>query len=317
MGRSLLHRALTASAFVWAISSSASAQANAPIIGRWDLTVRGADKPYPSWLEVTLSGSRTLVGRFTAGGGSARPISRVEFHKGVVHFAIPPQWDAANGDMVFDGTVAGDVIDGTITTSAGAKEKFTAKRAPLLRRTSAPVWGKPDTLFNGKDLKKWDTFGGTSNWSVVSGVMENAKGGANIITRDTYTDFKLHVEFKFPKDGNSGVFLRGRYEAQIEDDGGKEPILVSLGAIYGLLLPNENPTKGPGAWHTYDITLIGRRVTIVLNGKTIIADQTIAGITGGALDSDEAAPGPIYLQGDHGPVSFRNIIITPAMSGAK
>ena len=62
----------------------------------------------------------------------------------------------------------------------------------------------------------------------------------------------------------------------------------------------------------YDITLIGRRVTVVANGKAIIVDQIIPGITGGALDSKEGEPGPIMLQGDHGPVEYRNIIITPA-----
>jgi hypothetical protein len=87
---------------------------------------------------------------------------------------------------------------------------------------------------------------------------------------------------------------------------------VDMGAIYGFLAPNENASKGAGEWQTYDITLVGRRVTVVLNGKTIICDQTIPGITGGALDSDEGAPGPIYLQGDHGPVLYRNLHITPA-----
>ena len=118
-----------------------------------------------------------------------------------------------------------------------------------------------------------------------------------------------------PKGSNSGIYLRGRYEVQVEDGGGPEPRSVDMGGVYGFLVPNENATTGADTWQTFDITLVGRRVTVVLNGKTIIADQTIPGITGGALDSDEGAPGPIFLQGDHGTVSYRNIVLTPADGG--
>ena len=314
--RTLLSSAF-AVVFATAAASPALAQANAPILGRWDLTVQTTNGSVPSWVEVILSGNKTLVGRFVGSGGSSRPISRVKFANDSMHFAIPAQWERDAADMQFDATIAGDALDGTITSTTGVKQQFTGKRAPLLRRTSAPVWGAPITLFNGKDMSAWNTFGGTSNWKVVDGTLANSKGGANIVTKEKFTDFKLHVEFKYPKDGNSGVYLRGRYEAQVEDNGDAEPQPVHLGGIYGFLTPNENVSKGPDTWQTYDITLVGRRVTIVLNGKAIIVDQTIPGITGGALDSDEGAPGPIYLQGDHGPVTYRNIVITPAKSGAK
>jgi hypothetical protein len=78
-----------------------------------------------------------------------------------------------------------------------------------------------------------------------------------------------------------------------------------------VLSPNQNAARAPGQWQAYDITLVGRRLTVVLNGRTVICDQLIPGPTGGALDGDEAAPGPIYLQGDHGPVEFRRITLTP------
>ena len=126
-----------------------------------------------------------------------------------------------------------------------------------------------------------------------------------------YADFEFWVEYKALPDGDSGVYLRGRHEVQVEDNSSQEPQSVHLGGVYGFLVPNENVSKGPDVWQTYDITLIGRSLTVVLNGKTIIGDQTIPGITGGALDSNEGAPGPIYLQGDHGPVVFRNIVLTP------
>lgn len=293
------------------------AQANSPAIGRWDLVVQGTNGTYPSWVEVTLSGNRVLVGRFVGGGGSARPISRVEYADGTMKFSIPPQWDRENTDLKFEAKVNGDALTGTIVNPSGEAQKFTGKRAPLLRRTEPVVWGATKPLFNGKDLSGWKASEGTNQWKAVNGELQNMKGGANLITTETFSDFKLHIEVKYPKGSNSGIYLRGRYEVQVEDNGNEEPLPVHLGGIYGFLVPNENVSKGPDAWQTFDITLIGRRVTVVLNGHTIIGDQTIPGITGGALDSDEGAPGPIYLQGDHGPVAYRNITITPAKSGAK
>lgn len=293
------------------LSTAAAAQANAPVIGRWDLTVQGANGPYPSWMEVSLSGNRTLVGRFVAGGGSARPIAKVTYANNSMRFAIPPQWDAANADMTFEGTLANEVLTGTIVTSGGEREAFTGKRAPSLRRTAPPVWGAPIPLFNGRDLSGWTSFGGTNNWKVVSAILTNTKPGANLMTDARYTDFKLHIEFRYPKNGNSGVYLRGRHEVQVEDISDAELNSTHIGGVYGFLVPNENAANGPGVWNTYDITLIGRRVTVVLNSKTVIADQIIPGITGGAIDSDEGAPGPIYLQGDHTTVEYRNIVITP------
>jgi hypothetical protein len=300
-----------------AAQPAAQTPAQAPIIGRWDLTVQGPKAPYPSWLEVTLSGNRTLVGRFVGSGGSARPISRVEFNGGSLHFAIPPQWEKETSDLVVDATLTGDALEGMLVTPAGERHRFAGRRAPSLRRSAAPVWGKPVALFNGKDLTGWTAFGGTSQWTVDAGVLKNTKSGANLKTTEMFTDFKLHVEVNCPKGSNSGIYLRGRYEVQVEGSTEPEPRPVDMGAIYGFLVPNEDASKGPDTWQTFDVTLVGRRVTVVFNGKTIIGDQTIPGITGGALDSDEGAPGPIFLQGDHGPVLYRNLVITPVATGEK
>jgi len=124
--------------------------------------------------------------------------------------------------------------------------------------------------------------------------------------------FKLHIEFRYPKGSNSGVYLRGRYEVQIEDSKGMEPLNDQLSSIYGFLSPSEMLAKNAGEWQSYDITLVGRMVTVVFNGKKVICSQEIPGITGGALDSREGEPGPIYLQGDHGPIEYRNIRIATA-----
>jgi hypothetical protein len=283
------------------------------MIGHWDLTLTGANgEKAPSWLEVKLSGNRSLVGAFVSRGGSARPVAKVEYTGNAFHFAIPPQWEQGAGDLVVDGTFASNTLTGTITEPNGSKASFVGVRAPALERTGAPQWGAPIAIFNGKDLTGWKALGANSQWSVVNGVLTNAKNGANLITEQKFTDFKLHVEFRVPKDGNSGIYLRGRHELQVEDSKGLPAYSTHTGGVYGFLIPNENAAKAAGEWQTYDVTLVGRLVTVVLNGKTVISMQNIPGITGGALDSNEGEPGPIYLQGDHTGVEYRKVIITPA-----
>jgi hypothetical protein len=282
------------------------------LVGRWDLIVETKDGPKPSWLEVTSSGRSSLVGRFVYQFGSARPVSDVGFANGAFAFAIPAQWEQGNGPFKVSGQLNGDALSGEFTLPSGDVEKWRGVRAPLLRRDKAPVWGAPRALFNGRDLSGWTPSPGESKWTVTNGILTNTASGANLITAEKFTDFRLRVVFRYPKNGNSGIYLRGRYEVQVEDTGDREPISTYLGGVYGFLVPSQQAGLAAGQWQTYDITLIGRRITVVLNGKTIIADQTIPGITGGAIDSDEGAPGPIYLQGDHTAVEYKSIVITPA-----
>jgi Domain of Unknown Function (DUF1080) len=315
-------RRIAALGLAISLSTAAVAAAAAPtlavipgeeMIGHWDLSLTGAngDKA-PSWMEVKLSGNRTLVGAFVSRGGSARPVAKVEYTGNAFHFAIPPQWEQGAGDLVVDGTFADNKLTGTITEPNGTKASFTGVRAPALDRATAPVWGAPINIFNGRDLTGWKASGANSQWSVVNGILTNARNGANLITERTFNDFKLHVEFNVPKNGNSGIYLRGRHEVQVEDSKGLATLSTHTGGVYGFLTPNENAAGDAGTWQTYDITLVGRRVTVVLNGKTVISMQNIPGITGGALDSNEGEPGPIYLQGDHTAVEYRKIVLTPA-----
>lgn len=282
-----------------------------PIEGRWDITVDVAGKPSPSWLEVRHSGNHTLIGQFVSFSGSARPISEVHFKDGKFHFAIPPQWERGDKDFTLEGTIQGEKLSGSLTTPDGKTYTWTGVRAPSLRRATAPVWGKPIRLTDGNTIKGWHAEG-TNQWVAENGVLKSAKSGANLVTDQKFNDFKLHAEFKIPKGSNSGVYLRGRYEMQVTDGKGLEPALDQLGAVYGFITPSEMMAKDPGEWQSFDITLIGRMLTLVVNGKTVITNQEIPGITGGALDSNEGEPGPLYIQGDHGPVEYRNIIITPA-----
>ncbi len=289
-----------------------SPQADSALLeGRWDITLYMSGKEYPSWQEVELSGLQTLVGRYVGTGGSARPISKINFSEGKMHFAIPPQWDKGDNDMVFDASLQGDSLTGTMLAMDGKSYSWVGHRAPSLRRQTGVVWGKPVQLFGGKDMKGWHATGSNNQWIVEDGILRSPHSGSNLVTDDSFTDFKLHIEFRYPKESNSGVYLRGRYEVQVEDDKGLEPTSHHFSGVYGFLAPSEMMAKAPGEWQSYDITLVGRMVTVVANGKTVICNQEIPGITGGALNSHEGEPGPIYIQGDHGPVDYRNIILTP------
>ncbi len=292
--------------------SPLSAKDNSSSIeGRWDITIDVVGKKLPSWLEVHRSGLRTLVGEFVGTGGSARPISKVNFANSNFSFSIPPQWEKEDSDLVVEGILAGDSLSGTMKFSNGKIYNYVAYRAPELKRKTKPVWGKPIILFNGVNLSGWHALG-SNQWIVDSGFLRSPKSGANLVTDNIFTDFKLHIEFRYPKESNSGVYLRGRYEVQIEDTGGQEPIKNELGSIYGFIAPTELVAKGAYQWQSYDITLIGRMVTVVANGITIICNQEIPGITGGAINSNEGEPGPLLIQGDHGPIDYRNIILIPA-----
>jgi hypothetical protein len=283
------------------------------LLGRWDLAVQRGTETSPSWLEVERSGTATLVGQFVGSGGSARPIAKIEFTAGAFRFAIPPQWESNPRDITFEGRLESDRLTGSMTMGDGQKVTWSGTRAPSLRRTGRPAWGEPVTLFDGKSLAGWQPLGRRDNqWSAVGGILQNAKSGANLVTAQKFDDFKLHLEFRVPKESNSGVYLRGRYELQIDDATGLEPSSHHLGGVYGFIAPSENVARAAGEWQSMDVTLVGRMLTYELNGAAIICNREIPGITGGALDSAEADSGPLLLQGDHGPVDYRNIVITPA-----
>lgn len=281
------------------------------IEGRWDMTIDVSGKEVPSWFEVSHSGVHRLVGQFVGAGGSSRPVAKVNFSEGKISFTLPPQWEPESNDIIVEGLLQGETLIGTIVGSDGKSYNWVAKRAPTLRRQTPPVWGKQIKLFSGTDLTGWHAMG-ENQWVAKSGVLSSPRSGANLVTDKTFNDFKLHIEFKYPKGSNSGVYLRGRYEVQVADSKGLEPLKDQLGAIYGFISPTQMVAKAAGEWQTYDITLVGRMVTVVANGVTIICNQEIPGITGGAIDSKEGEAGPLLIQGDHGPVEYRNIMITPA-----
>ena len=294
-------------------SPSPSNQSGAAFCGRWDLTLKAPDREYPSWLEVRQEGGQLkadMVGRW----GNARPLPKVELSKDKLTFVSPKEEEASSANMVFEGTLVGKTLSGTVTGPDGKIWLWTGRKAPALKTSGEPRWGKPIPLFNGKDLSGWKMKGpGTTLWKVESGNLITPGNGPELINDSKFEDFKLHVEFKADADSNSGVYLRGRYEVQVETDSVEEPPSHHTGGVYGFLAPVPELPRKPGEWQSFDITLIGRWITVVQNGETIIDHKEIPGITGGALDSHEELSGPIYLQGsEKGQVAYRAILITPA-----
>lgn len=202
---------------------------------------------------------------------------------------------------------------------------FTGKRippegeAPKLKKS---LFGDPLELFNGNDMEGWELVekDAVSGWKAVDGLLINdpvqKQGEAhirygNLRTSASYEDFNLKLEVNVPKGSNSGVYLRGIYEVQVVDSYGKELDPHNMGGLYSRITPTEAAEKPAGEWQKMDMTLYQRHLTVKLNGKLIIDNQPVKGVTGGALTSDQFSPGPLYLQGDHGKVSYRNIVLTP------
>jgi hypothetical protein len=231
-----------------------------------------------------------------------------------LRFASPKGEEETPADITFEGKLVGNTLTGTLEGLKGGTWHWRGVRAPALKEKTAIKWEKPIALFNGKDLTGWKPSGPSkAAWKVENGLLVSPGEGPELISDAKFEDFKLHVEFNCGPNSNSGVYLRGRYELQIETDSADEPPSHHTGGIYGFLAATPELPRKSDEWQTYDITLVGRWITVVQNGKTIIDHQEIPGITGGALDSHEGLPGPIYLQGsEKGHVSYRSIVITPA-----
>jgi hypothetical protein len=310
-------------------SQAQSAVPGSEIIGKWDLTVTIEDEAmenlglfrhglyadddgFPAWLEVKLSGFSTLVGRFVGYEGSARPISEVKYdaENGVYSFSIPPQWMDIDEDLYFEMTIENDVINGYFILD-GNQLDFTGVRAPSLTREEPPVWGNPKNLLDD-NLSSW-IIPNNNQFRMVDGILVNQAVGGNMVSKEEFEDFKLSVEFKLPEGSNSGIYLRGRYELQIEDIESTTSE-ISIGGIYGFIAPAVDVPRSADQWQSFEVTLVGRHITVVHNGIEVISNRPIPGITGGSLNSNEGEPGPIMIQGDHGPIEFRKFTITPALN---
>jgi len=282
------------------------------IDGTWDMTAPGARAGAGEGDKSTLvlrSDGKTITGTLTGPRGRAVEIRDAALDGKSLSFSVKRRGrDGADRVVTYTGEVRGDKIVGTFAGPRGQQRREWSA-------TRQRQWGEPIRLFNGKDLTGWklvEDQEGFGNWKAQNGELVNTDRGPNIRTVETFKDFKLHLEFNLPEHGNSGVYLRGRYEVQVAADYGQPPSPGGCGAIYSRFVPSINASKPAGEWQTYDITLIGQFVTVVHNGKTLCENLELEGITGGAIDSYEHEPGPIYLQGDHSAVRYRNIVLTPA-----
>jgi len=324
---SSFHRGFIASALVF---SAVAAQAENPYLGRWALTIPGGGA---GWLGVEEKDGQ-LSSSVLWGGGSVVPTqgTKVEGDKLIVtRISKAKKKDKAGAETeektteTITATASGDDLKlVTVKTKADGKEfgraEFEGHRIaaiPERPNLSTLKFGESIQLLNGKDLTGWRLVKPDSDngWSVVDGVLQNRvvkekdKHFGNLRTDAEFEDFNLKLEVRTMEGSNSGIYLRGIYEIQVAESFGKSLDPHNMGALYSRITPSVAAEKPIGEWQTMDITLVDRHVTVILNGKTIIDNQPVLGCTGGALWSDETKPGPLYLQGDHTNVDYRNIVL--------
>ena len=328
---------LLAVSIAMAAAVPAAAEDAKPFVGNWALTIPGGGA---GWLGVTDTDG-ALKASILWGGGSVLPVTtaRVDGDTLILTRVGPAPKKAGAGKkakppeiQVLQAKVSGDEMKLTIGRDLGdgkvtGQTSFAGKRIPPLPARpdlSKIRFGEPIHLFNGENLDGWQLLnpGAPNGWSAKDGVLTNdpkqepgkpRKHYGNLRTEREFEDFNLKLETKVPQGGNSGIYLRGIYEVQVADTFGHPLDSHNMGGIYSRICPTEAAEKPAGQWQIFDITLVDRHVTVILNGKTIIDNQPLLGCTGGALWSDEFRPGPIYLQGDHTGVHYRNLVLRPVV----
>jgi hypothetical protein len=284
--------------------------AASPFVGRWDFNIVNPGGVGANWLGISEKGGSLEVW-FQPTGGHVVPLKDVKTEGGHLLLTVSAGNDKTP-PTTWDLTASGGKLTGT--QKRGEKTMaLTGVKAPELKRKEPKAWSDPEALFNGKNLDGWEPIGDPANshWVVQDGLLVNTEHGDNLKSTRKFEDFKLHFEANCPDRANSGFYLRGRYEVQLENEpAGSEPPERMMGSIYGRLAPNPMLPRRPSEWETFDVTFVGRTVTILRDGTMTIDHKEIEGITGGALDANEGEPGPFYIQGDHtGGLKFRNITV--------
>lgn len=317
--------------------AGAAYAADNPFIGRWALTIPGGGA---GWLGVTQD-QGFLDASLLWGGGSVVPVDSVYMDGDKLVVTRSRNVERKKDNKVvrtqrftetITATASGDALKATLSVPNASgtgvtTQEFTGKRIPPLPPApdlSKVKFGKPIVLFDGKNMDAWELTSpnAANGWSVKDGILVNdvaqvegqpRKHFGNLRTKDQFEDFNLKLETNVDKRGNSGVYLRGIYEVQVEDSYGQPVDSHHMGGVYSRITPTVAAEKPAGEWQTLDMTLVDRHVTVKLNGQTIIDNKPLEGCTGGALWSDEFRPGPIYLQGDHTGIKYRNIVLTPVV----
>ncbi len=284
---------------------------SSPFVGRWDFDVPTPKGIGANWLGVTDKGGNLEIW-FQPTGGHVIQLHDVKVNGSHLSMVVSP---AGNNhpEMTWDLDASGGKLTGV--QKRGEKTiELTGLPAPELKHAAPKAWTAAEPLFNGKNLDGWEPVGDVAHnhWVVKDGDLVNEEHGANLKTTRKFEDFKVHFEVNCPEDANSGFYLRGRYELQLEyEPADSAPPNRQMGSIYGRIAPKAELPRKPGQWETFDVTLVGRTVTVVRDGVLTIDHQEIDGITGGALDANEGEPGPFYIQGDHtGGLKFRNITVS-------
>jgi hypothetical protein len=282
-------------------------------VGRWNLTGTGPDASRVYWLEITDQAGQ-LKGLFLNRTGSPLTLTSVKIDGSTLVFQLPPGRDNKPG-VEGRAKLEGDKLvgshmdrDRTVNWVGVHPPKW-----PAVNANAKHNYGKPVELFDGKSYDAFNPQSGekVTNWSVEDGVLTNAPPASNLVSKQKFKDFRIEAEYKLAEGSNSGIYLRGRYELQVLDDFGKPVDKHGHMAIYAWTPPLVNASKPAGEWQMMDAILVGNRVTVTLNGQKVHDNAEIQAITGGALDADELAPGPIVLQGDHAKVWFRKVTVTP------
>ncbi|MBN8418977.1 MAG: DUF1080 domain-containing protein [Verrucomicrobia bacterium] len=302
--------------------------ADNPFVGRWALTIPGGGA---GWLGVE-SKDGALSSSVLWGGGSVLPTASTKVEGDTL--IVTREQKNKEGKLAAIETITakaeGEVLKlSTSKKNAEGKEigkaqEFAGKRiadVPPAPDLSKVKYGAPIQLLNGKDLTGWRLLkeGVDNGWNVVDGILQNRvvkakdKHFGNLRTDAEFEDFNLKTEVRTQEGSNSGIYLRGIYEVQVMESFGQPLDSHHMGALYSRITPSVAAEKPIGEWQTLDITLVDRHLTVILNGKTIIDNAPVLGCTGGAISSDEFKPGPIYLQGDHTNVDYRNMVLTPVV----
>ena len=283
-------------------------------VGRWNVKITDAADTFVSGGFQVEKKDGALSAGLVWRWGSFAPVKSVEVRDGALRMV---REEEKGKQDVFEARLSGETLKGQVTYPDGKVHHFEGQRAPLLVSKKAPAWGAPITLFNGKSLDGWRLRDpkAKNGWAVVNGELAvvEPKGNADLVSERTFQDAKLHVEFNVEPHSNSGVYVRGKYEVQILDNPDKKMAVDphGCGAVYSRMAPKLDATKPAGEWQTLDITMVGRQIQVVLNGSEVV-NGVVEGVTGGAISPFEGEPGPLMLQGDHGKVRFRNVVLTPA-----
>jgi hypothetical protein len=291
--------------------------------GSWDITVQDEKHGRAWWLKIEGAGTPHAKGDFvSAFDGNLNPIEEISIEGNKLVFGFRPKSRKPGGEnrtrhLVYSAELSNNMLHGTFCVEGQPDSllHWTGVRAPAISDRDNGSWheGTAIELFDGRSLAGWhlQETSRTNGWFVKDGILTSTGKVSDLVSDRKFWNFQLHAEFKVPEGSNSGIGLRARYEVQIKGDYGKTPDTHSSGALYSRIVPTRNAIKPAGEWQTYDIRLVGREVTIAVNGTTIIDKGFIEGLTAMATDPNEGKPGPISLQGDHGAVEFRHLTITP------